>query len=334
MLALKTLLTTSVLVSWLLNLRNPCADIEAIQKAALSLDISPDCAEELVEQFIESRVILQCSSEGVQIPASEIQWEKWGWRDALDFHRATRDLLWRHDYSSNPEIMTWYLNDKTILSDSPKPLAKKEKAEWLPVKLPSPSEKLDTIPFGTALDKRRTFRDFAVKSISLQAFSDLLAYSFGATGEKNGKPFSATLTYSLGNHFSVYPVVVNVEGVPPGIYYYSSNNHTLYQIKAGTFGNELVELVENQDFMKNVSCGIFYTIHWEQYMWKYRFSRAYRLALLELSGVVQTCLLCASALDLKTFLTPAIADSKVSNLLEIENPLIESPLYVTGLGLS
>lgn len=322
------------LVSWLLKLRFPCTPDEAIQKAVSILGINIESAMEMVNSLVESSIILPCPAHGIETLTSELQWEKWGWRDALDFHRATRDLLWRHDYSSKPEIMTWYLGNKAIPCDIPKPSPKKQKAEWPEVKLPAPSEKLDAVSFGTALDKRQTFRHFAVKAIPLQDFSDLLAWSFGVTGEKSGKQFRATPTYSLGNHFSVYPVVVNVEGLLPGAYYYSSDKHALYQIREGGFGNELIEFAQNRDFMKNVSCGIFYTVHWEQYMWKYRFSRAYRLALFEMAGVVQICLLCAAALDLKTFLTPAITDSKVAALLNIENQLLESPLYVTGIGLA
>jgi hypothetical protein len=135
-------------------------------------------------------------SEGIEVPSSELQWEKWGWRDALDFHRATRDLLWRHDYSSNPEIMTWYLNDKTIPNDSPKPLPKKEKPEWVKVELPSPSGKLDRVSFGTALDKRQTFRNFAPQAISLEDFSDLLSCSL------------AELERRMASNFTQHPLTV------------------------------------------------------------------------------------------------------------------------------
>ncbi|CAD0228223.1 SagB/ThcOx family dehydrogenase [Planktothrix agardhii] len=321
------------LISWLLKLRYPCTYSQVVENASSILNTSPNEVDEIVHNFMEAGVVVQCSAEGVEVSSSELQWEKWGWRDALDFHRATRDLLWRHDYSSNPEIMTWYLNDQTIPNDLPKPSPKKEKPEWAKVELPSPSEKLGNVSFGTALDNRQTFRNFAPQAISLQDFSDLLSCSFGMTGEKNGKQFYATPTYSLGNHFSIYLVVMNVEGISPGVYYYAKNDHSLCQIKRGFFENEIIEFAQNRNFIKNASFAIFYTIHWEQYMWKYRFSRAYRLALFELAGVVQTCLLAAAALNLKTFLTPAIADIEVGGLLDIEDQLTESPLYITGVGL-
>ena len=197
------------LISWLLKLRYPCTYSQVVENASSILNASPNEVDGIVHNFMEAGVVVQCSAEGVEVSSSELQWEKWGWRDALDFHRATRDLLWRHDYSSNPEIMTWYLNDQTIPNDSPKPSPKKEKPEWAKVELPSPSEKLGNVSFGTALDKRQTFRNFAPQAISLQDFSDLLSCSFGITGEKNGKQFYATPTYSLGNHFSIYPVAVS-----------------------------------------------------------------------------------------------------------------------------
>lgn len=130
----------------------------------------------------------------------------------------------------------------------------------------------------------------------------------------------------------IYPVIINVDGLSPGVYLYNPGSHELHQIRMGNFEEELIQYAQNGDFMRNISVGVFYTVQWSQYMWKYRYPRAYRFALMELAGVVQTGLICASGLGIKTFLTPAIADTKVAELLEISNDLTECPLYVTGLG--
>jgi len=327
-------MTDTSLLLWILAFREPTERHQVVALAVNDLQLTEDNALELIEEMLSLQILCVCGEQGLDIPQSELMWEKRGWRDALDFHRATRDMLWRHDYSGNPKVMTWYQYDRRVMPKEPEPIGKKIEDKWPKISLPSITNNLGNVSYGKAIQQRRTTRHFVRAPMSLQIFSDLLGYAFGYSGYKEGKGYTATPSYSLGKHVLIYPVIVNVDGLSPGVYLYNPEGHNLHQIRSGNFEEELIEYAQNGDFMKNISVGVFYTVHWSQYMWKYRYPRAYRFALMELAGVVQTGLICASGLGIKTFLTPAIADTKVAELLEISNDLTECPLYVTGFGYS
>jgi len=322
------------LVSWLFNVMEEAEQNDLVTNCAEELGMKIEDAKKLINTLIENEIFVSAASNSANPTNAESLWEKWGWRDALDLHNANRNLLWIHDYTNNPKVMTWYHKDILIIPETPEPSPSKKNKSWVKkYSLPQISNKAKNQIFGDVLHNRRTRRNFKNQAVSKQDFSDLLWMSFQTIGTYRDKPYKLFHSYSLKRQFEIYPVVLNVEGIESGVYYYNYDEHALYLIHQDIEDDILIKLTNDQLFLENAAVGIFYTINWSQFMWKYRYARAYQIALMEFSGIVQTVLLNATALNLKTFLTPAIRDSKVMELLEIEDGLVECPLYITGIGI-
>lgn len=299
-----------------------------------SLKISLSDAQKIVD-LLEENQILVSDTKTISDSAHANRWDEWGWRDALDYHLATRNMEWKHfpgiTYEDAP-IRTAY-KGAPMVPDRERPQKRTAKNHWEEVRLPNRSEKLKNISYAEALYNRETFRNFSVKPVALQDFSDLL--SLTSEPVPYGPPVyrpTPVQTYSLGNFYSLYPIVVNVENLNQGAYLYSNDDHSIRQISQGNYSDELVTIVQNQTFMSNVSFGIIVSVHWDQYMWKYRFPKAYRVALFEIAAVVQTLLIIAAGLGIKTFLTPAVNETKASQLCDITDLNIEKPMYAIGFG--
>ena len=80
-----------------------------------------------------------------------------------------------------------------------------------------------------------------------------------------------------------------------------------------------------------MSAAFLYTARWARHMWKYRHARSYRKVLFDVAQLVQTTLVTATALDLRSFITQALKDSETARFLGVDE-LEESPLCVTTVG--
>lgn len=323
----------SKLVSWIFNFRTLQTKSAILESGIKTLGYEIDEINTFISYLIEIKVLVGLGDEVNKPSFYEKQWEQWAWRDALDFHRATRNLTWRHDYSNNPEIMTWYYNDQFMDHSVPKPISAKKNslASFI---LPDLTNRLFNNTIDVVLLNRRTNRRFIKKQLPLTDLSDILGYSFQNIGKKEGKNYHLAHTYSLGNFFEAYVVACNVENVDSGVYQYDKENHSISLLKAGDYSRQLIDYSNKQAYLHNVSIAIYLTTNWSQYMWKFRYSRAYRLALIELSGLAQNVLLCCTAINLKAFITPAIDEGKVIDLLGIKSNLEESPFYILGIGFN
>jgi nitroreductase len=76
------------------------------------------------------------------------------------------------------------------------------------------------------------------------------------------------------------------------------------------------------------------TCRWLRNSWKYRYSRNYRMVMLELGHAAQTMRLVATALGLDAYCTLAIADGVMSEQLQLPDDLVESPMCAIGVRLA
>ena len=322
-------------IALVLSLTQPRAETEILKALSESLDVEGDCAASILANLVKLGVLMNAEPPKLPVTSSMQLWEAWGWRDAIDFHSATRDMVWRHSYTSEadkPPIMTYRLGDQLVEPDRPKPGRKAPADSWMRLELDSPSLEFEETPFEEALRRRRTIRNFAALPLKRSVLSDLLGHALRRRTLPSGRHVRPTPTYSLGNHFSCYVAALNISDVDPGMYWYNELENALYRIQEGEFAASIVQAAQDQPFLRNASAALILSVHWDQYMWKYRFSRAYRIALFEIAGVVQTLLVAASAAGVASFLTPALDDDLAAALCGIEDSYKESPMYVVGLG--
>lgn len=192
------------------------------------------------------------------------------------------------------------------------------------------------------LQSRKTTRSFdTTKSIPFNDFAYLLKNTFGCHGTadaadgvtmlKKGSPSGGGL-----HPTEIYPFVLRVEGLKPGIYHYSVENHALELI-------ESIELDEAEILIDTFTAGqtFFHTAgalfimaaRFERNFWKYRnHLKAYRVLLLDAGHLSQTCYLQCAELNLGSFFTAAMNDINIEKRLQI-NPMEQGITGILGCGI-
>lgn len=148
-----------------------------------------------------------------------------------------------------------------------------------------------------------------------------------ATYESN----SGVLLNSAFSALETYFFAFSVDGLEPGLYHYDPRGHRAVLLRRGDLTDEVVTMCIGQDRPRGAACAFVITAVWERYMFRYRHPRAYRTLLINVAELAHKYILLATALDLSTFLTPALRDEFADQLLGVDG-LKEAPLYVVAIG--
>jgi SagB-type dehydrogenase family enzyme len=188
------------------------------------------------------------------------------------------------------------------------------------VELPPPRA-LDDAGLGTAIRGRRSGRDFGPASLAAEELSTLLHLG-GAVhehAEMDGWPrYQRTAPNSGGmGSIEVYPVVMAVEGVEPGIYHFDSVEHHLSLLHAGAFRDWLRHRVLFQLEFPDAAVALILTAAFGRLQAKYGL-RGYRFGFLDAGHVSQNLYLVASALGLEVCATAGFVDEQVDSALGID----------------
>jgi putative peptide maturation dehydrogenase len=203
-------------------------------------------------------------------------------------------------------------------------------------KLPPPTRREG---LSDVLRRRRTTRAFdADVTLGREQLGTILYEVFGCHGYTSVRPGVDTVkrtSPSAGGLHPVepYPLVRNVDGLAPGLYHYRSRDHAL----------ELVRQLDDLDeFAKRAVCGQTYfadahvlfllTARFARSHWKYRYhQRVYATTLLDAGHLSQTLYLLATELGLGAFVTAAINDAYVDEVLGLDG-CTEGTLAIAGCG--
>ncbi len=264
----------------------------------------------------------------------------WGW-DALSFiyHIGTQDVSNEEDIT--PEAWLERYIEVSTLRTQEGPhvpsLSASEKFE-----LPPPNtEQLFQRSYGDILQSRKTSRVFNGEPILLEELSTLLFTTFGKFhGEweelaQEGYKFEGfrRTSPSGGALHPVNPYVIcyHVSGLTPGVYYYNSPDHSLSFVSEIPDYTSLSRTLCSQYFVEGIAVGIVFTAFFHKAWTKYTHSRSYKDIYLDCGHLSQTCLLTATALNLKTWITAWFSDSRLSSLLHISGIEV-APLAFIGIG--
>jgi SagB-type dehydrogenase family enzyme len=186
-------------------------------------------------------------------------------------------------------------------------------------------------PLEAVIARRRSVREYADRPLTLSELSRLLHYSGGITDRRD-----PTLAFrsvpSSGALFpiEVYPVVFNVEAVPPGAYHYDVQRHRLELVRAGNFRQDVFQAAVSQEMIQRASLVLVLTGLFERVHWKY-VDRSYRYLLLEAGHLGQNVYLAATALGLGPCGIGAYFDDDLNRLLDIDGRN-EATVYLMALG--
>jgi hypothetical protein len=188
--------------------------------------------ESALESLIAHALLLrEGTREADEDAAFEQAWGAWS-HSAAWFHFSTKDVSYSA-LGSATEIKI-----RELLENSPEPDAFKDMAEQRPsYHLTVAGNSVDH--FYNLLRARRTQRRFSSLPISYCDLAKLLIYTWGIVGYQHPallRPLPLKTSPSAGGRHpgEVYVMALNVEGVEPGIYYYSPAENSLYLVASGS----------------------------------------------------------------------------------------------------
>ena len=189
------------------------------------------------------------------------------------------------------------------------------------------------------LRRRRTTRNFdAERPVTEAQLATLLHWLAGVQHRVKSAAFRPSLLRASPSggarqSIEVYPVVLNVTGVPAGVYHYHPTAHALEALETGPVGaGQLVDMCGGQTFLRNAGVVLLYTASLDRAAWKYLTGRTYRTLFMELGHFSQTAYLTGTALGLGVVFTAAIRDTAVEELLGLDWRH-EIPCGVTAVGV-
>ncbi|MBB2884376.1 MULTISPECIES: DUF692 family multinuclear iron-containing protein [Pseudomonas] len=257
------------------------------------------------------------------------------WDAALEFYLSTRTGS-HTPYISVAELET-ELEQKA--SAQPQPSAFKDYWSHPFIALENPLLPACAIAQPTLLDSlcnRRTSRTFSDQPLSSEQLSLLLYYTWGATVVQHNRmgDYFLKKTSPAGGSLQgteVYAVLMNVQGFERGLYHYSVRRHGLELLSLEDPRVWISEACGGQTWIEEAAAVFVSTARVERMAWKYEFSRALRVALMDAGHLSQTFSLLATALGLGSFTTAALRDEMFENRLGLD--YLEEPVFlVNGVG--
>ena len=174
--------------------------------------------------------------------------------------------------------------------------------------------------------ERRSVRDYAGLSLSLDDISQLLWAAQGITSDWGGRTApSAGALYPL----EVYLVAGDVDGLETGVYKYQPREHALVRTGDGDIRSELAGAALGQSCVARGAVDIVIAAVYERTTGKYG-DRGIRYVHMEAGHAAQNIYLEAVALDLGTVTVGAFSDEEVKEVLDM--PESEVPLYIMPVG--
>lgn len=179
----------------------------------------------------------------------------------------------------------------------------------------------ETIPLERAIKNRKSNRTFTGQEIPLEDFSHLVYHSCAVKKVIDNNIFiSYKRNYpNSGNLGSVelYPIVLNVENLPSGIYHFNTVKHHLSLIQEGDFRKWLTNNVFYQVEYETASLVLVLTVSFGRLMAKYGI-RGYRLGYLDAGHVSQNIYLLGNSLGLGVSASAGFIDEELDNALNID----------------
>jgi SagB-type dehydrogenase family enzyme len=289
----------------------------------------------IVRQLLGAHILVEEGSPEHRFEEDLGPWAQWG-TAATYYHLAIRN---RRDekFLSAAEDTAWLLEH---LPDRPQPPELREYAGLSRVKLPHGDDSpLAETTLGRVLRARRTTRRLHEgRPVTGDQFATLLRWVAGPL-HRIRRPTLRTAMLKASpspgamHALEVYPVVLNVGGLAPGIYHYHCLDHALEPVTPGPVDSEqVIDWCGGQTHLRHAGALLLYTAVLDRLAWKYRTGGAYRSLYTELGHFSQTAYLVGTALGLGMCFTAATRDEAIEDTLGLEWTR-EILLGVTGVGV-
>ncbi len=200
--------------------------------------------------------------------------------------------------------------------------------------LPNPNVSGD-VSIEEVLNARRSVRQYADSSMSINEISQLLWAAYGVTksyesptslrGGLKTSP-SAGALYPL----ELYLVAWNIDQLENGIYKYFSEDHSLKLVMSGDKRDELSTAAWDQSWLRDAAGAIVYSAVFSRTTDKYGERGKDRYVCMDVGHSAQNVYLQGVALRIGTCAIGAFNDNKLKELINM--PEDETPLYIMPIG--
>ncbi|WP_367381050.1 putative peptide maturation dehydrogenase [Stenotrophomonas cyclobalanopsidis] len=195
-------------------------------------------------------------------------------------------------------------------------------------------------PFDAWLKQRATCRNFdRTRLLDLATLSQLLWRVFASHGEQREGDDAIFLKKNVPSAGGLHPteaflLVQSVLGLEPGLYRYDPIDHSLSPV-AGPVDDPPAlarRFVAGQQWFADAHVQVILAPRFARTFWKYReHPKAYRAVILDVGHASQLLLSCATEARLGAFVTAAINEQDIEQVLELD-PMQQSPMAICGIG--
>jgi SagB-type dehydrogenase family enzyme len=179
------------------------------------------------------------------------------------------------------------------------------------------------------LYNRHSVRRYEDKPITLEQLAQLLWAGKGINIDGVSGPTKTAPSAGGLYPQELFVAAGRVDGLDPGIYTYSSRNHSLEQIKRGDLRRELANAALGQSFIAEAPVSIIIAGVYERSTRKYGRRGADRYVHMDAAHSAQNIFLQAVALELGTVTVGAFNDDKMHEIIGTEQAV---PLYIMPVG--
>lgn len=186
------------------------------------------------------------------------------------------------------------------------------------------------ISLESAIEKRRSVRNYSSKPVTLLKLSQLLFSAQGITGKLYDQPLRTAPSAGALYPFEIYVIANNVEGLPQGIYHYAVLNHSLELVKLGDFRKEITDAGLKQEMLGDANVTFVLSAIFDRIRHKYG-ERGFRYVYVEAGHISQNIYLQAVSLGLGSVSVGAFLDEEVNQLIGVDGQN-EAVIYLHAVG--
>jgi SagB-type dehydrogenase family enzyme len=292
-------------------------------RGAVAAHAGRRAVDRVIDELIEDGAI-ERSDKPARGADALLEWGSWNPAAGL-FHAVTQSAV--------PELETDDPTDAPmlVLNEFPDPL--KQYRGRRAIKLPAPASLSGD--FGEVLRRRRTWREFGTRDLTLREVSTLLGRTFGIDRwiEVSTDRWVALKSSPSGgarHNIEAYLVAFDVEGLTSGVYHYNPDEHALTRVRS-TSRKVLRRFYKSQWWFQDPAAVIVMTSVFARLQFKYPHSHAYRSVFLDAGHLGQTFALVATAMSLAPFCTAAFNGDVVDGHLGVDG-ISESAVFLLGVG--
>lgn len=323
------------LLSWLFAISAPRTWRALEEGLAFSLGLDLAESERLLTFLVDANVFVP-PPEADRLRGEGKRWEEWGWRDAFDFHWACRNLEFDNlDSEEYKSTVAEFFEDRQNVGPQPGPYKEVSSEVTFPLgELVPPAQPWRSL--GTTLLTNWHVGRFEQRGLDIRDIAQFMRYAFGAQKELPSElgPHVLKASPSGGARHPVEAYVASrwVDGLQPGVYHYHPRSDSLSLVNGVAALEDLDAACYGKEGICTASAVVFLTVRWIRHNWKYRYSRSYRMVLMDVGHVIQTACLAGALVDVDVYSTYAIHDGLIPRMLSLGDDCDESPMFALGLG--